>query len=98
MVCFLALESLHAVINYKGHNLLFVTPFNKLAQETRSKGHQAITLNMLLGFYGDGQEYRQFSSYNVEDYDCICFDEIMMNPPHILKKIDEFINAHNDKK
>ena len=87
-----------SVINYKGHNLLFVTPFNKLAQETRSKGHQAITLNMLLGFYGDGQEYRQFSSYNVKDYDCICFDEIMMNPPNVLKRIDEFMNTHPEIK
>ena len=40
-----------AVIGYKykdNHKILFVTPFNKLAQQTRIKGCDAITMNMLL--------------------------------------------------
>ena len=63
-----------SVINFKGHRLLFVTPFNKLAQQTRVKGHDAITLNMLLGFFGDGKDYVKFSQYDISKYDCICFD------------------------
>lgn len=71
---------------------------NKLAQQIRVKGHDAATLNMLLGFYGEGQEYTQFKSFNVDKYDCICFDEVLINPPNILKKIDEFMQKHPEKK
>ncbi|MBS1736426.1 MAG: hypothetical protein JSS98_07425 [Bacteroidetes bacterium] len=87
-----------SVLNYIGKKILFVTPFNTLAQETRSKGHDAITLNMLLGFFGEGKEYSRYKAFNVEEYDCICFDEIMMNPPHILKMIDVFMREKSDKK
>ena len=90
-----------AIIGYKykdNHKILFVTPFNKLAQQTRIKGCDAITMNMLLGYYGDGQEYIKTVQYDVSGYDCICFDEILINPPHILHKIDTFMNKHADKK
>ena len=70
------LEKQH-VINFKGHRLLFVTPFNKLVQQARVKGHDA-----LLGFFGDGKDYVKFSQYDISKYDCICFDEILINPPH----------------
>ncbi|HRP36790.1 MAG TPA: hypothetical protein PLS50_03195, partial [Candidatus Dojkabacteria bacterium] len=87
-----------SVLNYKGHRLLVVTPFNTLAQDTRLKGHEAITLNMLLGFFGEGKEYVRHTAYNVEEYDCICFDEIMMNPPHVLKMIDVFMRTNSEIK
>lgn len=77
---------------------MFVPPFNKLAQQIRVKGHDSATLNMLLGFYGEGQECTQFKAYNIDKYDVICFDEILINPPAILKKIDEFMNKHPEKK
>ena len=83
-----------SVINFKGHRLLFVTPFNKSAQQTRVKGHDAITLNMLLGFFGDGKDYVKFSQYDISKYDCICFDEMLLHPPHILQKIDIYIKNH----
>ena len=89
----------YAVINYKGnHKILFVTPFNKLAQQTRIKGCDAITMNMLLGYYGDGKDYIKTVQYDVSQYDCICFDEILINPPHILQKIDTFMNKNTNKK
>jgi len=87
-----------SVLSYEGHNILFVPPFNKLAQQIRVKGHDSATLNMLLGFYGEGQECTQFKAYNIDKYDVICFDEILINPPAILKKIDEFMNKHPEKK
>ena len=87
-----------SVINFQGHRLLFVTPFNKLAQQTRVKGHDAITLNMLLGFFGDGKDYVKFSQYDISKYDCICFDEILINPPDILHKIDVYMKKNSDKK
>ena len=83
---------------YEGHKILFVPPFNKLAQQFRTKGHDSVTLNMLLGFYGEGEQYTQFKAFNVDAYDCICFDEVMINPPNILKKIDLFMKQHLTKK
>ena len=88
----------HTVINYKNHKILFVTPFNKLAQETRIKGHGAITANKLLEFYGDGQSYVKMKRFDVSSYDCICFDEIMMHGPKTLQKIDLFMKQYPDKK
>ncbi len=87
-----------SVLNYENHKILFVPPFNKLAQQIRTKGHNAATLNMLLGFYGEGEEYTHFKGSNIDEYDCICFDEVMINPPNILKKIDLFMKQHPDKK
>ena len=42
-------------------------PYNKLAQQIRSKGHDAATLNMLLGFYGEGEELKKFKSVSVDE-------------------------------
>src|SRR4051812_1653314 len=61
------------------HTILFVTPTNKLAQQIKRKGRYAITVHMLLGIYGDGQQYAKTRKINVDNYDCVCFDEIYMN-------------------
>ena len=87
-----------SITSYENHKILFVTPFNKLAQQTRVKGHDAITLNMLLGFFGDGQQYVKFSQYDTSKYDCICFDEILINSPDILQKVDIFMKQNPKKK
>ncbi|HRP37434.1 MAG TPA: hypothetical protein PLS50_06530, partial [Candidatus Dojkabacteria bacterium] len=87
----------HAVASYKynNHNILFVPPYNNLAQETaEGKDLDAITGNMLLGIYGDGKEYVKMKQYNVNKYDCICFDEILLNNPQKLHKIDLFMKSH----
>ena len=77
----------HAVSSYKGHEILFVPPFNTLAQETKDvKGHDACTVHKLLGIFGDGQQYAKVQRTNIEKYDCICFDEVLLNPPFILQK------------
>ena len=82
--------------NKKGKKL-FVTPFNKLAQQTRMSGQDAITLNTLLGIYGDGKKYAKIKPYDITNYECICFDEIMINPPHILQQIDYFMKQNPEK-
>ena len=85
----------HAVSSYKGHEILFVPPFNTLAQETKDvKGHDACTVHKLLGIFGDGQQYAKVQRTNIEKYDCICFDEVLLNPPFILQKIDLFMKSH----
>ncbi len=87
-----------SVKNYESGKKLFITPFNKLAQTLRQDKHEANTLNKLLGFYADGKEYAKMSEIDVTEYDVICFDEIFLYPPHILKKIDLFIKKHPTKK
>jgi len=53
---------------------------------------------MLVGFFGEGQEYAKFKVFDVTAYDTICFDEVMLYSPKLLKKIDRFIKLHPEKK
>ena len=51
----------HAVSSYKGHEILFVPPFNTLAQETKDvKGHDA-TVHKLLGIFNDVSNMLKYS-------------------------------------
>jgi hypothetical protein len=86
-----------SVINFTNHKILFVTPWNSLAQDLQRKGHKAITLNMLLGIFADGKEYTKAYNYDINPYDCICFDEIFLYEPKRLKKIDIFMKQHSSK-
>ena len=45
------------VKNYEDHNILFISPYNKLCQELQKNGFVALTLNKLLGFFGDNNDY-----------------------------------------
>lgn len=83
-----------AVKNYSGRKLLFVTPFNKLASEIKKSGHNVTTVNMLLGVFGDGQDYKKMKGCDVSAYDTICFDEVYLMPPSYLKRVDKFIHNH----
>src|SRR5205807_1014251 len=65
-----------SVSKYHKQNKLFITPFNKLAQELRKDNPSTNTLNRLLGFYADGKEYAKLNQMDISQYDCICFDEI----------------------
>ena len=53
----------YAVSSYKNHNILFVTPFNNLAQETVVNGHDAVTCHTLLGFYEEVQDYVKMKQF-----------------------------------
>lgn len=80
-------------------NVLFVTPFNKLSQELRKDGCMSITLNVLLGVYGDVQEYASnMRKFDTEGYDIICFDEICIYNATQLRAIHNFMLQHTDKK
>jgi hypothetical protein len=90
--------------NYVAQNKLFVCPYNRLCQELRKRSNaqkgasfSAITLNMLLGIGCNDQENSKMAKYDVSGYDCIIFDEIFLNNTNNLKRINEFMNKHNDK-
>jgi len=90
-----------AVRNFgdQDNKILFVTPFNRLAQELRKDGFDAVTLYRLLGYFGGfagGVEYKKKNRFDVRDYHCICFDEVALYSPHLLKKIDVYMRNHSD--
>ena len=86
------------VVKNYGIRQLFVVPGNVLALENRAEGFDAITVNMLLGIFGEGKEYVKMKPHDVSPYDCICFDEIMMHAPKMLHRIALFMKKYPDKK
>ena len=85
----------HTVKSYKNNTILFVPSFNALVQDImESEDIDATTCSLLLGIHAEGQDYIKMKQYNIDKYDCICFDEILLNPSHILQKIDLFMISH----
>lgn len=83
--------------NFKCSKKLFVSPYNKLCQQLRLRGYDAITLNMLLGIGMNDELNIKMCLYDVEPYDCIVFDEIFLYNTKLLKKINNFMIDHTDK-
>ena len=77
-------------------NPLFVSPYNKLCQDLRKSGYNAITLNRLLGQGID--EHMKFKKYDTSSYHCIVFDEMLLNNPHQLYSIQMYMEQNNDKR
>ena len=77
-------------------NSLFVSPYNKLCQELRKSGHDAITLNRLLGQGID--EHMKFNKYDTSNYNCIVFDEMLLYNPPQLYSIKMYMEQNNDKR
>ena len=77
-------------------NSLFVSPYNKLCQDLRNSGHDAITLNRLLGHGID--ENLRFKNYDTSSYNCIVFDEILLYNPRQLYSIKMYMEQNNDKR
>ena len=80
--------------NYE--NPLFVSPYNKLCQDLRKSGYNAITLNKLVGQGID--EHMKFKKYDTSSYHCIVFDEMLLYNPHQLYSIQIYIEQNNDKR
>ena len=77
-------------------NSLFVSPYNKLCQDLRKSGHDAITLNRLLGQGID--ENMKFKKYDTSSYHCIVFDEMLLYNPRQLYSIKMYMEQNNDKR
>ncbi|DAC81756.1 TPA_asm: S1H [Trichoplax MELD virus] len=76
---------------------LFVSPYNKLCQELRKSSHDAVTLNMLLGI-GIDDKHIKMKNFNIEPYDCIVFDEILLYNPYQLYLIKMFMKKNVEKR
>ena len=82
-----------------GASVLFSTPHNLLSQQIRRDGCDSITVNRLLGIYGDGQEFKnKMKIFDIENYETICFDEICMNDYNRLFQINKFMLNNQDKR
>ena len=80
----------------KYENPLFVSPYNKLCQDLRKSGYDAITLNRLLGQGID--EHMKLKKYDTSSYHCIVFDEMLLYNPHQLYSIQMYMEQNNDKR
>jgi hypothetical protein len=88
-------SSLKKYAKYK--NALFISPFNKLCQNLRKDGYEAITLNMLMGYGVNEQANTKMKAYDIEPYEIIFFDEVYLYDIQCLKAIDTFIKKNKDK-
>jgi hypothetical protein len=88
----------YAASHFDCKKKLFVSPYNKLCQYLREDGHDAITTNMLLGLGFNNETNFKIIPYDVSEYDCIVFDEVLINPPRVLMKIQMFMEKHSEKK
>lgn len=88
----------YACSKYECKKKLFISPFNRQCHDLRKKGCDCITTHMLLGLGCNDQQNKKKRSYNIDEYDCIVFDEIFLNSPNMLTKIKKFMISNNDKK
>jgi len=76
-----------------GDKVLVVTPYNKLAQRLRKKGHKAITFNKLFGLHLDDDKETKVT-INLSEFDTVVFDEIRLYDIERLRRIHRFMNEN----
>ena len=76
----------------RGHNVLFVCPTNKLAQNDESG---AVTMNKLFSIAVDHDV--MMSKFDSSSYDVIVFDEIYLSCIKKFAKIKQYCEAYPDK-
>lgn len=78
--------------------VFFVSPYNKLCQELKKDGVDAITLNKLLAIgVDDNDQIIKMKKYDVSPYKTIVFNEILLYNPRQLYLIKMFMD-NNDKR
>ena len=80
-----------------GKKTLFILPENTLCRDIKLSGYDSITFSKLFSLYADDVELKNSKTINIDDYECICFDEIAKHSPERLKRIAEFIKEHPNK-
>jgi len=86
--------------SFGGSNVLYCTPFNMLCHILSMDEKEAITVCKLLNLHvNDNDEHtKKKVHFDVTDYDCIVFDEILMHAPETLSRIYKFMLKFPDKK
>jgi len=83
---------------YESEKKLFVSPYNKLCQQLRKDGHEAVTLNKLMGEGLCTEQNLKMKPLDVDEYDCIIFDEILLYNPYRLGKIKKYMDKYPNKR
>ena len=83
-----------------GGDTLFVSPYNKLCQQlkkkfkTDAKNADAITIYKLFGLTLNITEHGKRAFYDISNFKCIVFDEVLLNSIDILQKIAVLVKNH----
>jgi hypothetical protein len=78
-------------------NALFILPYNRLCQNLKSDGYDAITFSKAFGLYKDDVELVNIKQYDLSEFDTIVFDEALLYTPERLKRLDKLMNTYPDK-
>ncbi len=87
----------YAITEYD-KDTLFIMPNNLQCAEKRKDGFKSMTFHKFFGINITGMENKKFKGYNTDDIHTICFDEIYMYEPYLLKRIALFSLEHPDIK
>lgn len=75
----------------------FILPYNKLCQNIRTDGYDAITYCRAFGLFKDDKEMKNIKSYDLSKHNTIIFDEALLYTPDRLKRLARLINENPDK-
>jgi len=87
----------YAITEYDA-NTLFIMPNNLQCAEKRKDGFKSITFHKFFGISISGMENQKFKGVNLTDVKTICFDEIYMYEPYLLKRVAKFSSDHPEIK
>lgn len=75
-------------------NALFILPYNKLCQNIKQEGFQAITYSKAFGLYANDIELKTLKEMDLSDYKTVVFDECLLYTPDRLKRLDILIRKY----
>ena len=76
---------------------LFILPYNRLCQNLKTEGFDAITFSRAFGLFKDDIELKNMKHYDLSTYDTIVFDEALLYTPERLKRLDKLIRMFPNK-
>lgn len=84
------------IFKNSNYRVLFTTPTNKLALETKKDGFKCVTLDVLIGSNIFRNEFTK--EFDTSEYDLIIFDEIYFHSINKLQAIYKYMLKNTDKK
>ena len=76
---------------------LFILPYNKLCQNLKTEGYDAITYSRAFGLFKDDVELKNIKQHDLSSFNTIVFDEALLYTPDRLKRLDKLISMYPEK-
>lgn len=76
---------------------LFILPYNRLCQNLKTEGYDAITFSRAFGLFKNDIELKTMKQYDLSEYNTIVFDEALLYTPERLKRLDTLIRMFPNK-